>query len=137
MRGWPRAALAVAVIAGAMGFAGAPAANAATSERIIVVFKDGVDAEKKTDAFRRSNLAVPQFQYRAALKGFSATVTLVAKARIAADPDVSFVSVDREVHATAPATPIVKGDSAPTGVRRMGAATVSYTHLTLPTNREV
>ncbi|CAM3582757.1 S8 family serine peptidase [Smaragdicoccus niigatensis] len=125
MRAWPRAAVAVAVIAGALGFAGAPVATADNSERVIVVFKNGVDADQKTDAFERANLATPVFKYRSAIQGFSATLTPLNKARIAADPDVAFISPDRPVRAYAPTQQILTGDNAPNGVRRIGAATTT------------
>jgi subtilisin family serine protease len=65
--------------------------------------------------------------YGHALKGFAARLGAQQLARVSADPTVAFVSPDREVRIAAQ-TPLLPGESAPTGVRRIGAASAADAH---------
>lgn len=102
-------------------------AAAAEPDSYIVVFKDGVSADAKTDALERAGGFASDMRYGAALKGFAARLSAQQLARISADADVAFVSTDRDVEAVG-SVALVAGDSAPTGVRRIGAATTSTAH---------
>src|SRR2546425_2327168 len=90
----------------------------------IVVFRPDVAADVKTDDVERRFAFASDFRYGAALKGFAAQLTQSQLARLRADRDVLFVSADRTLH-TIGTVPIAPGDSAPTGVRRIGAATTT------------
>jgi subtilisin len=95
----------------------------AVPDRYIVVFRgsagevsDETDRREGRHGFRARHL------YRRALKGFSAKLSARQVERLEADPEVAFVTPDRRVEAIASLLP---GESAPTGVRRMGAATAT------------
>jgi subtilisin family serine protease len=91
----------------------------------IVVFRDGaVDVEQLTRRLEaaRGFRAVHTFR---TLKGFSARLTAAQAALLRADPNVAMVSEDQPVHALN-GFPMTPGDSAPTGVRRIGAAAGGY-----------
>src|SRR2546426_2029330 len=90
----------------------------------IVVFRPDVAADVKTDDVERRFGFASDFRYGAALKGFAAQLTRSQLARLRADRDVLFVSADRTLH-TIGTVPVAPGDSAPTGVRRIGAATTN------------
>src|SRR3989441_156445 len=67
---------------------------------------------------------VDAFRYRHALHGFATRLSGEQLARVRADPDVAFVSPDRML-STSDQVPLLPGDTAPTGVRRIGAATTT------------
>ncbi|MEK6227261.1 MAG: S8 family serine peptidase, partial [Chloroflexota bacterium] len=90
----------------------------------IVVFRPGVASGAKTDDVERRNGFVSDFRYASALQGFAARLSSVQLARLRADPDIAFVSADRVLHAIG-TVPIKAGDTAPPGVRRIGAATTT------------
>ncbi|MCE5288239.1 MAG: S8 family serine peptidase [Nocardiaceae bacterium] len=100
MRILSRGVLASVLAAAALAVVGAPPALAADSENVIVVYKDGVDVDQKTNALEQANQIRPVFRYRSAVHGFAAKVTPIAKARLLADRDVAFVSPDRQVNAS-------------------------------------
>jgi subtilisin len=89
----------------------------------IVVFKDSVDADAKTAEKEAKHGLQVDHEYKVALKGFAAKLNAKALADLRADPDVAFISEDREV--SIGSVPLASGDSAPTGVRRVGAATAT------------
>jgi len=60
------------------------------------------------------------FRYGARFKLRRARLTLAQLARVSRDPDVAFVSPNRVLHAIG-TVPIRAGDTAPPGVRRIGA----------------
>ena len=96
--------------------------------RYIVVYRSSVgDVKGKTERLEKARGFRSQHRYGRALKGFSARLSDAQVKALRADPDVAFVSPDRPVRAvdTFPLTP---GDTAPTGVRRIDAATASATH---------
>src|SRR5687767_7260082 len=91
----------------------------------IVTYRDAVaDPAAKTARLERGKGFRSRHEYRRALKGFSARLSDAQVRELRADPDVAFVSPDRVVHATGE-VPLAAGDSAPTGVRRMAAATAT------------
>jgi len=109
------------------GAAAAPSDRSADDNRIpdryIVVFRGSVDdVSAETDKREARQGFRAQNVYRRALKGFSAKLSKGQVERLEADPEVAFVSPDRKVKAQGAIAP---GDSAPSGVRRIGAASAS------------
>jgi subtilisin family serine protease len=108
--------------------AGAPVHSAAAAsqptQRYIVVWADSVDPDTETDDFERLANAKADFRYSHAIKGFAAALNSSQLAVLSRHPKVKFVSPDEEVHAIG-SVPIVAGDSAPTGVRRIDAASTT------------
>ncbi|TMD57383.1 MAG: DUF11 domain-containing protein, partial [Chloroflexi bacterium] len=90
--------------------------------RYIVVYRDAIDVDRKTDQLDSVFGLVDDFRYRHALRGFAARLSVDQLARLRADPDIAFVSLDRTLKIS-DQVPLLPGDSAPTGVRRIGAAT--------------
>src|SRR5438552_199824 len=118
----------VALVAAILSL-GIPSGYAAADDEpksYIVVFRAGVIADAKTDEVERRIGFASDFRYGAALKGFAAYLTTSQLARVRADRDVLFISADRTLQ-TIGTVPIAAGDSAPTGVRRLGAATTTTT----------
>ncbi|HMC68080.1 MAG TPA: S8 family serine peptidase, partial [Mycobacteriales bacterium] len=72
-------------------------------------------------------------RYTSALQGFAARLSSLQLARMRADPDVAFISADRVLH-TIGVVPIKAGDTAPPGVRRLGAATTTTVREASTTN---
>ena len=127
-RRFGRATLALALTAGA---ALAPAAAAAgqdrggerIADRYIVVYESSVaSANRETDQREQRDGFDARLRYGRAIEGFAARLTPGQVRKLKADPEVAFVTPDRRVRATGA---ITAGDSAPTGVRRFGAATAS------------
>ena len=92
----------------------------------IVVFRPGVATHPKIEDVERRIGFKSDFHYTSALQGFAALLNSAQVARVSADPDVAFVSTDRVLH-TIGTVPIKAGDTAPPGVRRLGAATATTT----------
>jgi subtilisin len=82
----------------------------AAQPSVIVVLRDGVDAEQAANDHRAQHGADVTHVYGAALRGYAAHLPAQAMAAIARDPRVAFISEDREVWAT---------DTLPTGVDRI------------------
>jgi subtilisin family serine protease len=117
------------LVAGALGGAGtaaggAPAPTAADPASYIVVYRDKVDVDAKTTALERAQGFASAFRYRHALRGFAATLSAPQLERLSADPDVAFISPDRTVEAVGTA-PLAAGETAPTGIRRVAAASTT------------
>ena len=91
----------------------------------IVVFKNGVATDAKTLALEGQMGFTARHRFHAALHGFAAALTGPQLARIQQDADVAFVSEDRQVQATD--APLAPGETAPTGIRRVNAATTTTT----------
>ncbi len=119
-------ALALVVLALFAGTGGVVSAQLPNS--YIVVLKDNVpDVGSVVDEHTRLFSASVQLVYQHALKGYAAVIPPQSIARIERDPRVAFVSPDHIVRADG-IVPILAGDSAPTGVRRIGAATKTQAH---------
>jgi subtilisin family serine protease len=122
-----RVLVAAALVAGVLG-AAAPAAAAPAARGYIVVLRDSVASATATAArLERANGFHSEHVYGHALKGFAARLGAAQLARVGADPDVAFVSPDRDVR-IAGQVPLLPGDSSPTGVRRIGAASATQAH---------
>jgi subtilisin len=106
----------------------APASAAARGDdtvpgQYIVVFKGSVrDANRATDDQERAHGFRARYRYGRALKGFTARLSAAQVERLQADPQVAFVTQDRVVHATGA---VAAGETVPTGLRRIEAATTS------------
>ncbi len=108
--------------------AAAPAAAEPGNPSYIVVLRDSTpSAAAETARLERAHAFQSEQVYVHALKGFAAHLGKRQLARVSADPSVAFVSPDREVRIAAQ-VPLLPGDSAPTGVRRVGAATPAQAH---------
>jgi len=119
----------VSTLVGVLGLALAgPAAAKPAHHGYIVVLRDSVPSAA-ADAARlgRAHGFRSRHVYSHALKGFSARLGDAQLARVKADPDVAFVSPDRAVRAVGQA-PLLPGDSAPTGVRRIGSVSAAQAH---------
>ncbi|HEX8083115.1 MAG TPA: S8 family serine peptidase [Solirubrobacteraceae bacterium] len=126
MSRFPRRAL-VALLTILCVPAGEAAAAARTPETIpgqyIVVYEDGVaDPAAETAARERRHGFASRLRYGRAIKGFAAKLTPAQVERLKADPEVALVAPDRRVHATGA---LAAGETVPTGVKRMQAATTT------------
>jgi hypothetical protein len=101
--------------------------------RYIVVFRDRVEPRVKTDDVERRFGFTSDFRYTAALSGFAAQLNAAQLALLRADPDVMSIAADR-IMRIVDTVPIVSGDTAPTGVRRMAAATTTTAHASSTVN---
>ena len=96
--------------------------------RYIVGFKGSVAAPSRlSDSLEDAAGFETESRYRHALEGFSARLSPAQVRRLRNHPLVDFVTPDRKVHALG-TVPIAAGDTAPTGVRRIEAATQSEAH---------
>jgi len=89
----------------------------------IVLFRSGLNTDAETDRLERAHGFHSDFRFRSAVVGFAADLTVRQAARVTADPRVALVDEDRAVIASA--TPLLAGETAPTGVRRIDAATAT------------
>jgi subtilisin len=111
----------------------APASAAAPSRLIkgqyIVVFKDNIsDVDGTVDRVSRGRgLGILQ-RYHRVFKGFAATIPAAALPLIEKSPYVAYVVQDQEVQAYGALVPVKSGEKVPTGVRRMGADTLTQAH---------
>ena len=106
----------------------APAAAEPRPSSYIVVLRDSVpSAATETARLERVHGFHSEHVYAHALKGFAARLGRRQLARVQADPDVAFVSPDRELRIAAQ-VPLLPGETAPTGVRRIGAASAVLAH---------
>lgn len=95
--------------------------------KFIVVLRDDVDPDAiATEMAGRFGLSVDH-TYGAAMKGFATNASDRAVEAMRADPRVQFVAPDQVVELVA-AEPLAPGDSAPSGVLRIAAATASSVH---------
>ena len=109
--------------------AGAGDADAGTAAPYVVVYKAGVDPATKTAALQTKLGFTSKFTYKTALAGMAASLTSTQLSSIQGDPDVLGVQTDLTVRAV---DTIVTGDSAPTGAKRISAATTTTTHGAVP-----
>ena len=102
--------------------------------KYIVVFEDSVENPGQlTDQLRGEHGFQPTHRYSQALKGFAAPLSPAAADALSRNPRVAFVAPDRTVQAVG-TVPMVAGDSAPTGIRRIEAATTTAVHEASPVN---
>ena len=94
----------------------------------IVVFKGVADVDSQTGSLQQAFGFLSSFRYSHALRGFAARLTPNQATALSRLPFVAFVSPDATVSIDATA-PIQSGDSAPTGVRRIAAASTSVAHV--------
>ena len=96
--------------------------------RFIVVLKDSTsDPQTVAKEHGRRYGLVTDFVYTRAIKGYAARLSAQQLDQVRQDPAVQFVSADREVQAVGTEA-LASGDSAPTGVRRIEAATTTTVH---------
>jgi subtilisin len=128
-----RRVLSAAVAIAAM-LAVAPAHAHAAPAPYVVVLKDGVAApDAATKDLEKALRFSSRFRYESALKGFAADLTVAQVAALRANAGVAFVEPDGIVSAAGlPA--LAPGDTAPPGVRRIGAATATGVHGASTTN---
>lgn len=88
----------------------------------IVVLDDAADAQGQADEAERDEGAAVDHVYSHALTGYSFRGSAAAAARIARKPHVRYVVPDHVVAAVG-SVPLASGETVPTGVRRIGAAT--------------
>jgi subtilisin len=123
-----RQAFTIAALLAVAAVTAAPAAAEPPRSSYIVVLRDSVpSAAAETAHLERVHGFRSEHVYGHALKGFSARLGERQLARVKADPDVAFVSPDREVQIAAQ-VPLLPGDTAPSGVRRIGAASDAQAH---------
>ncbi len=126
MRSAARLAIALSLL-GATA-AAAPGAASAASEPYVVVYDNGDTDPAATTARIESRLGVKSaFRYGSALKGFAARLSAGQVATVAAMPEVDYVAKDSTFTA-AGWQPIASGDTAPAGLRRIGAAALPNVH---------
>ena len=128
----PALLLAVLLALGGGTLAAAPPEGG--DERYIVVLRDDqADVPAAADDHaRRYGAGVAQV-YEHALKGYAATIPAGRLAAVRRDPRVAFVEADRVLWAVG-TVPLAGGDTAPTGVRRIEAATTTTAHQASTTN---
>ncbi|MEA2390357.1 MAG: hypothetical protein QOK31_466 [Solirubrobacteraceae bacterium] len=117
-----------ALLAAVTGLSVAPVAVAKPGrEPVIVVLRGGSMAlDRHVARLMRAAGVTPKLRYRAALDGFSASVTEGQLRRLRHDPEVAFVTPDAKVTATG--TPVAPGETVPAGIRRIGAVTTTEAH---------
>jgi subtilisin len=106
--------LAAATAALAAGLPFAQAGNANGADPYVIVLKDAVDSDAVAKIHGNRYGAAVDHVYKHALHGYSAVIPNDKVAALRLDENVAFVSEDRTVDALA--------QSAPTGVRRIGAS---------------
>ena len=121
-------ALAVAALLWcAVGATGAAAAEPASASSIVVLRDSVPSASAETARLERALGFRSSHVYAHALKGFAARLGERQLTRVSADPNVAFISPDREI-GIAGQSPLLPGEVAPTGVRRIGAADATTAH---------
>lgn len=106
------------------GASPAPAASGPDpADRYIVVFKDGVAAPSDLTQALEDRLGFHSGRrFTHVVRGFAASLTADQVGRVDADDRVAYVAPDRRKSIDATAA-LAGGETAPTGVRRIGAAT--------------
>src|SRR5205807_3745549 len=68
------------------------ASASARVQPLVVVYRDRVaDPDTVTSRLQAADAITTRFRYRAALKGFAASLSDAQRSRVAADPDVAYV----------------------------------------------
>ncbi|TMF68082.1 MAG: peptidase S8, partial [Chloroflexi bacterium] len=91
------------------------------------MLKDSVEGQRASARLERAHGFTSDFRYRAALNGFAAALSPGQRAAIEADPEVAYVIPDQKLDAVG-FVPLAAGESVPTGVQRIGAATPTTAH---------
>lgn len=128
---------AVALLAVLAPFSVVAGADAAAEQPYIVVYKTqskavGQETTKDIVADRDTDID-PELRYGTAVQGFSADLTKSEVKDLKADPRVAAVAPDLPVQATGLVS-LAGGDSAPSGIRRAGAATTTQVREASPVN---
>ena len=114
---------ALLVLAGAVP--GPAHARTSDEERYIVVYEDSVRApDAATQRRERAQRFRADHRFGQVVKGFSAKLSHGQVSHLRHDRAVAAVVEDRRLHATQ-TTPVRSGETVPTGVRRIGAATAT------------
>lgn len=135
MRTPVRALLSGALVITALTPVAASAASSAAADSYIVTLRTGDPGEVSGKHAQKYGASVDHV-YKHALRGYAARMSRAAAARLAADPSVASVVVDREVHLTAPDAAGKGGpkvpapapqppQQVPTGIARIGGAASS------------
>jgi subtilisin len=128
--------LVAALVPLAGGIAGSQGAGATppdrgpkrVDDRYIVAYRPAVDRPNEvTEELAKNQGFKTSHRFRHALEGFSAPLSPGQVRKLRDDPRVDFVAPDRVVHALE-AVPVAPGETVPTGVRRIEAATASEVH---------
>ena len=126
----------------AAGESGDPSRHPASQEReagridgrYIVVYEESVRKPAQVTEGLRDDLGFrPSHRFGHAVTGFAASLTPAKAQVLRGHPGVAFVVPDREVGVQA-IVPMQPGDSAPTGVQRVEAATTTVVHEASPVN---
>lgn len=120
------AACALPLAAAAAGPAAAATATGA-SPYVVVLDPSVTDVGVAVDALQRRLGFTAKLRYASALEGFAASLTPDQRAQVEAAPGVAYVTPDTTFTAAGLA-PLATGETAPPGIRRIGAATSSQAH---------
>src|SRR3954469_13913078 len=104
---------------------GTATAAAASDPSYIVVLRDGSSSAQTVE---RSAGVSAQHRYGAALNGFSARLSGPQLARVKARSEVAYVVPDTTFEA-ASMQPLAAGETAPPGIRRVQAASLTEAHV--------
>jgi subtilisin len=116
-----------AVLVVALSGPAASAATPATSAYVVVLDDDVTNVGARIDALQRGFSFTAQLRYSSALDGFAANLTSDQATRLAAADGVAFVQPDITFTAAGLA-PLAAGETAPAGIRRVGAVIGTQAH---------
>jgi subtilisin len=119
-------AVLVVAFSGAAASAATPA-TPAPSSYVVVLDDDATDVGARIDALQRGFGFTAKLRYSSALDGFAANLTSDQATLLAAAPGVAFVQPDITFTAAGLA-PLVAGETAPAGIRRVGAVIGTQAH---------
>src|SRR5207302_11396383 len=104
------------------------ATASATVQPVVVVYRDTVvDPDSLTSQLQTADAFTAKFRYKAAIKGFAASLSDLQRSAVAADPSVAYVGADVSFTASG-LVPLVSGETVPPGIRRVGAASLTQAH---------